>query len=442
MGAALGVVLLIVGGPPMASADVEPGEVIGYAERDRLRGLIPEELYALTVEKFPELQITIVETEDYRPHPKYVEATIAHACQASLDERGQLVNYTAGQPFPYSAWAQEATGHACDLDSEDPAFALKLAWNVNFRWFGGGSLNYPHWGQSFGRQDGSKTWKLVQGTYRRAYFNHRSDLLPETLSVAPGLDIEWAEYTEFLAPFDVRGTQYLTNRYLNSYDKRDDAWTYLPSRRRVRRLSTSEKSDEVQGSNVTFEDFFLFSGYVWDQQWRDGEETTVLAPMDTERACFPKNLPGWRTKAVATMGTRDQFESCHFGPYGALPFIDERWQRRKAIRLELVPKRKNHPYGRKLLWYDKQTFAPLMFIAYDPDARPLRIGWYISDWTESSDIPGNPGKRVILPVAYLLVNLQDWTTNRTLFFTANVADFSTAETLDYFDFTRLKKRGR
>jgi hypothetical protein len=153
-------------------------------------------------------------------------------------------------------------------------------------------------------------------------------------------------------------------------------------------------------------------------------------------------MPGWRTDAPAAIGTRDQFESCRFGPYGVLPFIDERWQKRKVVRLELVPKRKNHPYGRKLLWYDKQTFVPLMFLAYDQDGKPLRIGWYISDWTETSDVPGNPGKRAILPVAYLLINLQDQTTNRNLFFTANVQDYSTKETLEYFDFTRLKKMGR
>jgi hypothetical protein len=442
MGAALGVSLLIAAGSPTNAAGVEPGEVIRYGERGKLRGLIPEELYPLAVEKFPELHVTIAETEDYRPHPKYVEATVAHACQASLDPSGQLVDYTAGQPFPYSAWAQQATNHACDLDPEDPAFALKLAWNVNFRWFGGGSLNYPHWGQSYSREEGGSTWKVVQGTYRRAYFNHRSDLLPETTSVAPDVDIEWAEYTELFAPFDARGTQYLTYRYLNSYDKRDDAWAYVPSQRKVRRVSTSEKSDEVEGSNVTFEDFFLFSGYVWDQHWSYGRETTLLAPMNTERACFPKNVPGLSTDGIATLGTRDQFESCRFGPYGALPFIDERWQKRKVIRLELVPKRKNHPYSRKLLWYDKQTFVPLMFLAYSRDGRPLRIGWYISDWTESSDVPGNPGKRAILPVAYLLVNLQDRTTNRNLFFTANVREFSGAETLEYFDLTRLKRRGR
>ena len=37
-------------------------------------------------------------------YAKYVEATVKYACQATVDSKGLIQNYTAGQPFPYSEW--------------------------------------------------------------------------------------------------------------------------------------------------------------------------------------------------------------------------------------------------------------------------------------------------------------------------------------------------
>lgn len=425
--------------PAPGRAEVEPGDVITYADRERVRELFPPELWALVVADFEGLELSIVESGDYTPHAKYVEATTRYACQAEIDEHDQLVSYVAGQPFPFSDWARDATEHACDFDPEDPQIGLKLAWNVNYRWMGGGTLHYPHWGQSYARADGGKSWKLAQGSYRRTYFSHRSDLLPATTRILPDTDVEWAERTSFESPFDVRDQASVIFRYDRSYERRDDAWAYMPQQRRVRRLSTGEKSDSVLGSEITYEDFFLFSGYVWDQEWRYGGERWMLVPIDTQRACFPKSIPGWRPDRFGPLGDQTQFDSCRFGPFETLPLVDERWQKRRVVRLEQIPKRADHPYSKKLLWYDKQTLAPLVYLAYGRDGKPNRVGWYISDWTETSDVAGNPGSRALLPVAYLLVNFAEGTTNRSLFFTANVIEVSGEEALRFFDLSRMQK---
>jgi hypothetical protein len=422
-----------------AAADVEPGQIVTHEMRERVRDLFPPEVYAAAVEGFEGLQLTIVPSEHYAPHPKYVEATVKYACQATVDEHGQLQGYTAGQPFPYSDWAREATHHACDLSPDDPQFALKLAWNVNYRWMGAGTLTYPHWGQSYARSGGEDTWRLAQGSYRRSYFSHRADLLPDATGIEPEPRIEWAEMTEMLDPFDIRGQRVLIYRYDDSHRKRDDAWVYVPEDRKVRRLSTGEKSDSVLGSEITYEDFFLFSGYVWDQDWHFGGEHVYLAALDTQRSCFPKNVPGWQPDRLAALGSREQFDACRFGPFHTLPLVDERWQKRTVVQLEQVPHLRGHPYSRKLLWYDKETFAPLLFFAYGRDGKPLKLSWYIQDWSETSDVPGNRGKHALFPVAVLLVNFSEGTTNRSLFFTANLRDFSAAEILDYYDVTRLKR---
>ncbi len=420
-----------------AAADVEPGETITAGTRERLRGQLPDEVYALAVEGFPELRMKIVAPESYPVHPKYVEATARHACQVSLDEHGQLVGYVAGQPFPYSAWAQEATGHACDLQPDDPQLGIKLAWNANHRW-NGGSIDTPHWGQSYWREAGDHTWKIARGEYRRTYFSHRADLLPETTSLEADTDIEWAEYSETKHPFDMRGASFLVYRYRDSYAKRDDAWAYVPTLRRVRRIPSEEKADSVQGSNFTLEDFFLFSGYVWDQDWRFLGETTQLAAIATRRRCFPL-LPEGPARELPKAGSDEHFFMCRFGPWRALPLVDETWQKRTVVALEQVPRRAGHPYSRKVLWYDKETFTPLLFLAYGRDGRPSRLTWYLGKWSETSDNPQDRGKHVILFAASGVVDLRNGTSNLFQAFDTNARSFTGSESDRYFDTNRLKK---
>ena len=195
------------------SAEVEPGDKVTAQTKEKVKGLIPDELYPFVAESFADLEMNIVAPEEYAAHPKYLEATVKYACQASLDEEGLIQNYTAGQPFPYSEWAKDATNHACDLSESDPQFALKLAWNVNYRWQGGSGLNLPHWGTSNMRNSGKEMWRLAQGEYRRTYFSHRADLLPETTELREGTEVEWAEFFDVKTPFDLRGTMFLLYRY-------------------------------------------------------------------------------------------------------------------------------------------------------------------------------------------------------------------------------------
>lgn len=433
--------LALIASPCVALADVKPGDVVTAANAEQVRGLVPEELAPFTIENFPELQMKIVATEDYAVHPKYVEATVKFACQASLGPKGELVNFTAGQPFPYSEWAKAATGHRCDLTSDDPQFGAKLAWNFNFRWQAGGT-HMPHTGQSFWRGKGDNTWKIAQGEYRRTYFSHRADLLPETTELVPGTNLEFAEYNETVDPFDMRGQRFLVYRYRNAIEKDDDIWAYVPALRRVRRIASNERADSLFGSDFTFEDIYLFSGLVWEHDWSFEGEPTVLAPMDSQRTCFPRNVAGWKPDRISQLGDDEQFFACKFGPYRALPFVDESWQKRTTVKLLQTPKRAEHPYSRRLLWYDKETFSPLMAIAFDREGQPFRVNWYIGRYSENSDIEGDAGTFVNHMAASIVVNVRDRLSNLFLFYTANARPIGAEESIKYFDTTRLKAEGR
>ncbi len=436
LAAAIAIALVAAG--EKARADVAPGDVISAANKDKVKGLVPDEIYPYAVENFDGLNMTIVKPEDYPPHPKYVEATVAYACQASLDEKGYLVNYTAGQPFPYSEWATKATNHACDLKESDPQFALKLAWDVNYRWQGAG-LNYPHWGFSYMRNFGNERWRLGQGEYRRTFFSHRADLLPATTDVEPNTDLEWAEFFDVKAPFDLQGTMFLLYRYTDG--RADDTWAYVPALRRVRRIAAAQKSDSLLGTEFTLEDFYGFSGYVTDQAWEFKGESTKLGAMNTKRSCFPRNFEPNGATSFSRLGTESEFDACRFGPYKAMVFVDEQWQKRTAFELDDIPKQKGHPYSRKKMWYDKETMHPLFVIAYDRAGAPYKIISWALQWSEDSPVDGNKGLQVLNHVAFMIVNLQNNNSNTVQAGTANSGAFPITDTKRYYDTTRLKTQG-
>jgi len=431
---------------PAASsrAELAPGGVVTHASREQARALLPEDLFPFVAEAFPELEMRVVESADYTPHAKYVEATVKYACQPALDEKGNLLHYTAGQPFPYSEWAKEATRHACDLSPDDPQLGLKLAWNVNYRWQGGSGLNLPHWGFSNMRNSGKETWRVAEGEYRRTYFSARADLLPAAHELEPGTDVEWAEFFDVKTPFDLRGTMFLLYRYVTS-GKEDDTWAYIPALRRVRRIAATQKSDSLLGTEFALEDFYGFSGYVWEQTWEARGERTLLVPLASVRSCFPSNLGDderTRVSGMSRLGTTEEWKTCRFGPYGALAFAGESFERRTVVELDDVPRRPGHPYSRKKLWYDKETLAPVYAMMFDRSGKPYKILNHVFRWSESAASPTSQGARVPILSYTLLANVQNGISHVGQFDNSNAHGFGVAESRSYYDFTRLKNLGR
>ena len=213
----------------------------------------------------------------------------------------------------------------------------------------------------------------------------------------------------------------------------------------ITRIATTQKSDSLLGTEFTFEDFYLFAGYILDQEWKFGGEKPMLAPLNSQRKCFPANL-GERFEQeeedVIRLGTRGEWDNCRFGPYGALPFVGERWQPRSVFMLENVPRQEGHPYSLRKIWYDKETMWPLYSITYDRGGEPYKIFAHVSVWTEDTANPVNHGKRVIMGRALTGVNLQSMNSHVTQFYTSNVYPFSGDDSERFYDITRLKREAR
>ncbi|MBI2522497.1 MAG: outer membrane lipoprotein-sorting protein [Bdellovibrio sp.] len=94
----------------------------------------------------------------------------------------------------------------------------------------------------------------------------------------------------FLTPKDVKGTKMLT---WNHPDTDDDQWLFLPSLRRVKRISSSNKSSSFMGSEFSYEDLGSQEVEKYNYKWLrddkvDGEDCWVLERIPKKDSGYSK----------------------------------------------------------------------------------------------------------------------------------------------------------
>jgi hypothetical protein len=241
-------------------------------------------------------------------------------------------------------------------------------------------------------------------------------------------------------PFDLRGTMFLLYRYRT--DKEDDTWAYIPALRRVRRIAATQKSDSLLGTEFTLEDFYLFSGYVWDHEWQFQGESDLLGVSNSTRTCFPRNSGKISATAFVEIASEKNWYACRYAPYGAMPMVGESWQMRRSFELDDIPRQKGHPYSRKKIWYDKETMSPGLAVTYDRAGQVYKLIGGVGQWSESSAVPENRGRQVLLGTGVMIVNVQSGASNLGQFDGMNAMSFPIDESRKYYDTTRLKTQGR
>jgi hypothetical protein len=413
--------------PAAADVDALPdglreGEAIGLEQVDRLRPYLPPEIWPHRDFIFHEgMRLEIGPAfRDYAPPPVYQAATERYRGQPRIGPGGSLEGYTAGQPFPMDA-----------IDCQgDPEAGLKIIWNFDYRWQGTGAAAhgyYSYWDR------GEELPLYYEGTARQVWLAHR----PEPQYEGKSGDLfrnekrKLAYGVEVLAPFDAKGIAIINYRYKSSdgppaQAKNDDTWVYIPSLRRVRRISTAQRTDAVSGTDFTFDDFSGFFGIVPQYEWACLGEMDVLASVNSSVKAYPY--------------TRGH----SFGPYG-LSFADDRWELRRAFKIQFVPKNADHPYSRKILYIDRNTAEVLYSFAYDQKDELWKIIYHNKRWSEDGHEfyepwEGVPEPRDSIPVADVVINVQTGTGNRIEFWDANGSPIgSPGKVRRYIDMGRLTK---
>lgn len=381
-----------------ASVPFREGETVSFEDIEKLRDYLPGEFWANRDFFFYEGMALEIGPffRDYSPAPVYKEATVKHASSVRLGPEASLVGYRAGQPFPME-----------DIDcASDPQAGAKLAWNFVRRWEGaGGSAEfyYSYWD----RGEELPLYYQGQSAGISLAFRPEPQFDDQDGDVFRGERRISAGGPSVDAPFDARGIMLLTYNYKSSFGtkaamKNSDTWVYLPTLRRVRRISTAQRTDAVAGTDFTMDDLFSFSGIVPQYKWECLGEADLIAPVNSRKKAFP-------------------YDPDHsFGPYG-LSYADDRWEMRHAIKIRFTPNNSDHPYHHKDIYIDKNSMEPLYSFAYDRKEEMWKVITHNHRWSDEPDFveyvgwEAVPNPRDLTVVSDTIVNVQTGTGNRIEF---------------------------
>jgi hypothetical protein len=205
------------------------------------------------------MKITVAEHKAVTLPAPYKDATEKYSAQVKLSEdKKRVENWVAGAPFP-------------KLDLSDPDVARKIMYNYEARWWETDDLDLRNFDAdtgSIGRENHAMTVEkhFVIDSFKRMYFVGRLFVDPKP-EFTPNKD--QTRYKESLhpiiEPFDLKGTGFTYYRYLDP-SRHDDSWLYLPQLRRVRRLSSAQRSDALFGQDT---DVDSYGGYAGNIAWMD-----------------------------------------------------------------------------------------------------------------------------------------------------------------------------
>ena len=379
----------------------QEGDIISFDDVNKLKPFLPDDFWDNRDFYFYEgMKLEIGPTQaDYSVPPEYREATEKYRGQVRIGLDNSIENYWGGQPFPMD-----------EIDCKsDPQAGVKIMWDHRYQWRGSGGMPatffYSYWDR--GEQlplyyEGTAGSVQLSRRIEEEYEKTKGDVFRgEKRNDAQGIQVD--------APFDARGIMLLSFRYKSSDGprataKNDDTWVYVPTLRRVRRISTAQRTDAVAGTDFTMDDLFSFNGVIPQYEWECLDEVKVLAPMNTTVKAFP-------------------YEREHnFGPYG-LSYADDRWELRDTIVVKMTPKNDDHPYLHKILYLDKQTLTSHFSFAYDRKEELWKIITHNKRWSEDQSLTGEYYKtwkgiekvRDLHIVSDTIVNVQTGTGNRIEF---------------------------
>jgi Protein of unknown function (DUF1329) len=329
-------------------------------------------------------EILISNTTPMPLHQNYVNATRENIGTVSLSDKGILLNYRAGRPFPQ------------EPDINDPNAGLKLMWNYQ-RGFNAGDSEviYPfYW--NFRDMKKGKTERVIKFEFHLMKWLQRVQFDPKPEFENNPSRIYRSTYVKVHEPYDLKNTQLLIHRYEDDY-KRDDAWLYLGFQRRVRRLATGQTTDAFLGTDFMIEDFEGYNGRLSDYKWEYKGTKNILTSFYSREEITEFD----ESKAS---DTDDGYKFIDFGGKGDC-FAKVPWSLRKMYVLEGTPVDESHPLSKRIVFIDAQTSVMGSLVNFD---RAGKLWKQFSICKTHSDFhhPLNKGAGVPLEDCASLVDIQ------------------------------------
>ena len=296
-----------------------------------------------------DFQVTLGPRLDFPVHPRYLEATERYAGEPNLElEPGELASYQAGRPFPA-------------LDAADPQAGVKAAWNMRYA-YAPDETETAHFIWRYRDMTKGKLERTLKmyGAILRYQYRHSHEPVP-ALENNPA-NLFSAIYLRVNSPQDIRNTQLLIRR-AEKDTAPEQAWLYLNTQRRVKRIATGQKTDAFLGSDIMIEDFLGYNGRIMDMEWTLLGSGEMLLPM------YAHNQLDLGEQESSEGGYKDIVFA---GAGDCFPQVT--WQLRKVYQLQAVPRDKRHPLSKRHYIIDAATFNPVLTRIYDRGGQLWKLG--------------------------------------------------------------------
>jgi hypothetical protein len=332
---------------PVAAAELAPGTTLDRSNAEAAKALLPPEIY----DHYRKGEYTngIVDFPDsaFQWDDGHAEATAWNREHLVLDEHKQPVDKSSGKRPPY------ITGHPFpDIRPDDPDAAVKVLWNTIYTVYNGGNS----------RNVTELEWVSPGGVDRRAgqdvTFLYYDGQPKHYIPAANPENLLFQFLALTLDPADLQGTAALSWRYKDPA-KRDANWAYVPSLRRVRAVSSANRSDGFLGSDLSQDDGNFFDGKPEDFTWKLVGRREALRLTDPDALAgkvVRRALPGggWRTP-FANNGRTAGYQVPGWKGVAWAP-VAAALTRRNVWVIEGEPKDKYYLYGKIELWIDAYTY--------------------------------------------------------------------------------------
>ena len=186
-----------------------------------------------------------------------------------------------------------------------------------------------------------------------------------------------------MEPFDLKGVGSVSLRYLDA-EKQDDSWLYLPSLRRVRRLTTAQRSDALFGQDTDVDSYGGYAGQIAWMDWSYLGEREIIA------VAHAKNVP------VKWHPTVDWA-------------FDDVWEKRRVYVVEGISKLPQYAFSKRVLFIDKEGWGIPYSDIYDRGGELWKI--WINDvavrrkFSNAADAIEYPDEMIFAP-AIVMVDIQ------------------------------------
>ncbi|MEO6028745.1 MAG: DUF1329 domain-containing protein [Candidatus Binatia bacterium] len=352
----VGAIAAMLGRAVAAGADVAPGDTIDKTNVAKAKELISPAIEWCVNQG---LTMKIVAPKPIGWPKLYREATEKYASQVKLAADGLSISgHVAGAPFP-------------KIDPADPRIAVKVMWNYEYRPYPGTDdfVEYDFPAET-GAVGNGKPMEIERyywiGESRRLYYNSRLVVDPKPELPNP----EGIRFKEVLgplvSPFDLKGIGALEYRYVDAA-KQDDTWLYVPSLRRIRRLSTAQRSDALFGQDTDPDSYWGYNGHIAWSEWKFLGEKEMLGILHGEQ--FPQ-------------------KRC---PPPADYLMCDAWEKRHMYVIEGVSKLPQYAYGKRVIFIDKDALVVAYSDIYDRNNELWKV-WIDNHQFRTQAFPGAPTK--------------------------------------------------